>query len=324
MKRYWIIGMAIFAAAWLIVGWTGEAVCGSDAPLPGINPRADFWRGVREGYAGTTTSASEGHKVLIQNGGQNWRQIRNGPIAGIAPWLLAGVVFAIGVFFAIVGRDRLEEPRSGVTIPRFSLFARILHWSTAVLFILLALTGLSMLFGRAVLIPVFGQGAFATYMQAGLLVHNFSGPLFLAGVLVEAIAWAKDNIPKKMDIVWFKNLGGLIGKGSRPHAERVNGGEKGWFWFMLTAGLVSGVTGLILDFPIFGQSRQAMQIAHIIHASMGILFLAASFGHIYIGTIGAEGTFEGMWRGKVDKVWAKQHNDLWYEQKAKELHLETN
>ena len=197
MKRYWNIGMAIFAAAWLIVGWTGEAVCGSDAPSSGINPRANFWRGVREGEAGTTTSASEGHKVLIQNGGQNWRQIRNGPIAGIAPWLLAGVVFAIGVFFAIVGRDRLEEPRSGVTIPRFSLFARILHWSTAVLFILLALTGLSMLFGRAVLIPAFGQGAFAAYMQAGLLVHNFSGPLFFAGVLVEAIAWAKDNIPEK-------------------------------------------------------------------------------------------------------------------------------
>ena len=124
-----------------------------------------------------------------------------------------------------------------------------------------------------------------------------------------------------MDLVWFKNLGGMVGKGPRPHAERVNGGEKGWFWFMLTAGLVSGVTGLVLDFPIFGQSRQTMQIAHIIHASSGILFLAASFGHIYIGTIGAEGTFEGMWRGKVDKVWAKQHNDLWYEQKAKELHL---
>ena len=324
MKRYWSIGMAIFAAAWLIAGWAGEAVCDSGAPSPGINPRANFWRAVREGEAGTTTSASEGHKVLIQNGGQNWRQIRNGPIAGIAPWLLAGVVFAIGVFFVIVGKDRLEEPRSGVAIPRFSLLARILHWSTATLFILLALTGLSMLFGRAVLIPVFGLGAFAAYMQTGLLVHNFSGPFFLAGVLLEAIAWAKDNIPQKMDLVWFKNLGGMIGKGRRPHAERVNGGEKAWFWFMLTAGLVSGCTGLILDFPIFGQSRQTMQIAHIIHAAMGILFLAASFGHIYIGTIGAEGTFEGMWQGKVDKVWAKQHNDLWYEQKAKELHLETN
>jgi formate dehydrogenase subunit gamma len=324
MKRYRMISMAIFTAVWLIACWTGEAICDSGAPSPGVNPRANFWRAVREGEAGTTTSASEGHKVLIQNGGQNWRQIRNGLMAGIAPWLLAVVVFAIGVFFVIVGKDRLEEPRSGVTIPRFSLFVRILHWSTAALFILLALTGLSMLFGRAVLIPVFGLGAFAAYMQTGLLVHNFSGPLFFAGILLEAIAWAKDNIPKKMDLVWFKNFGGMIGKGSQPHAGRVNGGEKAWFWFMLMAGLVSGFTGLILDFPIFGQSRQTMQIAHIIHASMGILFLAASFGHIYIGTIGAEGTFEGMWQGKVDKVWAKQHNDLWYEQKAKELHLETN
>lgn len=116
MKRYWTIGMAIFAAAWLFAGWTGEAVCDSGAPSPGINPRANFWRAVRVGEPGTTTSASEGHKVLIQNGGQNWRQIRNGPIAGIAPWLLAVVVFAIGVFFVIVGKDRLEEPRSGVTI----------------------------------------------------------------------------------------------------------------------------------------------------------------------------------------------------------------
>jgi formate dehydrogenase subunit gamma len=321
MKRYWNLSVAILTAAWLIVGWTGAAFCDSDAASPGINPRANFWREVREGSAGTTTSASEGHQVLIQNGGQNWRQIRNGPIAGTAPWLLGAVVFAIGVFFAIVGKDRLEEARSGMMIPRFSLFERILHWSTATLFILLALTGLSMLFGRAVLIPVFGLGTFAACMQAGLLVHNFSGPLFLAGVLVEAIVWGRDNIPKKMDLVWFKNLGGMVGNGPRPHAERVNGGEKGWFWFMLTAGLVSGVTGLVLDFPIFGQSRQTMQIAHIIHASSGILFLAASFGHIYIGTIGAEGTFEGMWHGKVDKVWAKQHNDLWYEQKAKELHL---
>ena len=60
-----------------------------------------------------------------------------------------------------------------------------------------------------------------------------------------------------------------------------------------------------------------MQIAHVIHASVAILLIAASFGHIYIGTIGAEGTFEGMWSGAVDASWAKQHQDLWYEEKIK-------
>jgi len=282
------------------------------------NPRANFWRAVREGVPGYTSVASEAQKVLIQNGGQNWREIRNGPLAGIAPWVLAAVLVAIGIFYVIVGMDRLEEPRTGNKIQRYSLAERLLHWVTAGLFILLAITGLSMLFGRAVLIPVFGYSPFSGYMQVGKLIHNFSGPLFLAGVVVEIIVWARYNFPKKMDLLWFKNLGGMVGKGPRPHAGKVNGGEKAWFWVMALAGLAIGITGLILDFPIFGQSRLTMQVAHVIHASLAVLFIAASFGHIYIGTIGAEGTFEGMWSGKVDASWAKQHQDLWYEEQIGE------
>lgn len=282
------------------------------------NPRANFWRAVRDGVPGYTSVASEAHKVLIQNSGQNWREIRNGPLANIAPWVLAAVLAVIGLFYVAAGTDRLEEPRSGVLIPRFSLAERILHWVTAVLFILMAITGLSMLFGRAVLIPVFGYSGFASYMQVGKLVHNYCGPIFLAGVVIEIIVWIKHNIPKRMDLIWFKNLGGMIGKGPRPHSGKVNGGEKAWFWIVVIAGLGIGITGLILDFPNFGQSRLTMQVAQIIHASLAILFIAASFGHIYIGTIGAEGTFEGMWSGKVDASWAKQHQDLWYEEKVGE------
>jgi formate dehydrogenase subunit gamma len=280
------------------------------------NPRANFWRAVRDGVPGYTSVASEAHKVLIQNSGQNWREIRNGPLANIAPWVLAAVLAIIGLFYVAAGRDRLEEPRSGDLILRFSLAERILHWVTAVLFILMAITGLSMLFGRAILIPVFGYSGFASYMQVGKMVHNYCGPIFLAGVVIEIIVWIKDNIPKKMDLIWFKNLGGMIGKGPRPHSGKVNGGEKAWFWIVVIAGLGIGITGLILDFPNFGQSRLTIQVAHIIHASLAILFIAASFGHIYIGTIGAEGTFEGMWSGKVDASWAKQHQDLWYEEKV--------
>lgn len=283
----------------------------------GANPRGEFWGGVRDGVSGYTAVASDAHKVLIQNGGQNWREIRNGLVAGISPWVLAGVFGIVLVFFLVVGQDKLESPRSGIRIQRFSLPERILHWYTAFFFIVLAVTGLSNLFGRALLIPVVGQGPFAAYMQWSLWIHNVSGPLFLAGVLIEFAIWVKDNIPKKMDVVWFKNLGGMVGKGSRPHAGKVNGGEKAWFWIMVLSGLAVGVTGIILDFPIWGQSRSTMQVAYVIHASIGILFLAASFGHIYIGTIGAEGTFEGMWRGSVDAAWARQHQDLWYAQKKR-------
>jgi formate dehydrogenase subunit gamma len=307
--------------AWGVIAAAAAVVCclpAAAADEQSANPRAEAWRSVRQGEAGDTSVPSEAHEVLIQTGGQKWREIRNGPLASISPWVLAGTLALIGLFFLVFGKDRLEAPRSGETIRRFSLAERVLHWYTAALFILLALSGMSMLFGRAVLIPVFGQSGVAAYMQVGMFVHNIAGPLFLAGLVLEFIVWVRDNIPSKMDLKWFSNLGGMTGRGPRPHAGKVNGGEKAWFWLMVFAGIGVGVTGVILDFPIWGQSRQTMQIAHVIHASIAMLFIAASFGHIYIGTIGAEGTFEGMWRGEVDAVWAKQHQDLWYEEKMQE------
>jgi formate dehydrogenase subunit gamma len=73
-----------------------------------------------------------------------------------------------------------------------------------------------------------------------------------------------------------------------------------------------------MDFPIWSQGRLTMQISEVIHAVSGVLFITASFGHIYLGTFGAEGTFEAMWTGSVDSVWAEQHNDLWYAEKMQE------
>lgn len=282
------------------------------------NPRAEFWREVRRGTPGTTTVAGQERGILIQNSGQNWRRIRNGLIAGVAPWLLAAVFFAIALFFVVFGRDKLEERPDGTTIQRFSAAERWLHWITAGLFIVMAVSGLSMLFGRAVLVPVFGHQGFSGYMGTAMRLHNYGGPIFLAGILVEIVVWLRFNIPTKMDLVWFKNLGGMAGKGPRPHAGKINGGEKAWFWIMVVAGLGVGATGLILDFPNFGQSRFLMQAAHVIHASLAVLFVAAALGHIYIGTIGAEGTFQGMWRGEVSTSWARQHADLWYAEKTKD------
>jgi len=203
-------------------------------------------------------------------------------------------------------------------IQRHSTGERILHWYTAVLFILLAITGLSILLGRAGLIPVFGRESFAAYLSFAKLVHNWSGPLFLAGILLEFIIWFRDNIPHKRDFLWLKNMGGMIGSGTRPHSEKINGGQKAWFWVMIFFGTAVGITGVLLDFPIWGQDRFIMQVSEVIHAIAAVLFVTASFGHIYMGTLGSEGAFEGMWSGKVDAAWAKQHADLWYDVKKNE------
>ena len=295
-------------------GWAfyGEHLATAAADDDAANPRANFWRAVRQGVSGETTVKGQERGVLIQNGGENWRRIRNGLVAAIGPWVLAVVFLMIALFYFIMGQDKLEDPPSGETLQRWSRSERTLHWTTAALFILMAVTGLSMLFGRAVLIPVFGYQAFSGYLGAAMKIHNYGGPLFLVLIVIEAVTWFRENLPKLIDLVWFKNLGGMIGHGPRPHAEKINGGAKAWFWVSVLAGLTVGVTGAIMNFPNLGASRWTMQVANIIHASVAILFVAAAFGHIYIGTIGAQGTFEGMWTGRVSAQWAKQHQDLWY------------
>lgn len=322
--------IAVWSAALLVVGALLLPLVGylavsraSAAPAQSAadgqqaNPRANYWRAVRQGSEGyTAASGPYTTNVLMQNGGENWRNVRNGPLAGIAPWFLAGVALAIGLFYILRGRIRLERRPSGATVERWTLPERVLHWYTATLFILLTLTGLSLLFGRAVLIPVLGLDGFAAYATLAIAVHNYLGPFFTVGVLLEIVAWIRFNIPNRIDWEWFRQGGGFVGH-SHPSAGRANGGEKLWFWLLATVGVGVCVTGLILDFPNFEQTRQTMQLSNLVHSVFAMLWIAVALGHIYIGTVGTEGALEGMTTGRVSVEWAKQHHDLWYEEAAR-------
>jgi formate dehydrogenase subunit gamma len=71
------------------------------------------------------------------------------------------------------------------------------------------------------------------------------------------------------------------------------------------------ISGYVLMFPFYGTNIANMQWAQIAHGVIGVLFIAAIFGHIYIGTLGMEGAFEAMGNGEVDLNWAKEHHSLW-------------
>ena len=288
------------------------------------NPRSELWRLVRDGVPGYTSVSSEGHSILIQTDGEIWREFRNVLLISITPWLMGIFIAVIGVFHLITGGEKLIEPRSGIMIKRYNLGERLLHWYTAVLFILLAITGLSILLGRVALIPLTGHAFVSSFLSIAKIVHNWCGPLFLVGVFLMLIIWFRDNFFHKCDFIWFKQMGGMFSKSSHPHSEKVNAGEKSWFWLIVLFGAAVGVTGVILDFPIWGQSRNIMQLSLVIHAVVAVLFVTFSFVHIYMGTVGSEGALDGMVHGEVDAVWAKRHCDLWYRKMAeKDDRLET-
>ena len=109
----------------------------------------------------------------------------------------------------------------------------------------------------------------------------------------------------------------------------MNFGEKVWFWVICTFGLAAVVTGLVLVAPSYPQyaeminlpivlSREVMQDANVYHVIAGFVWMVIALGHIYIGTAGTEGAFQGMSTGYVTAEWAEQHHDLWYEKMRRE------
>lgn len=293
-----------------MTGYLLNSVVQAEQAAQETNPRSDTWRQVREGNEGYTAVKGRETDELIQSSGQNWRQLRNGPMATYGSWLLGFVLVAILAFYISRGRVELTHPRSGKTVERWTLNERRLHWTTATLFIVLTITGLSLLYGRHVLIPLMGYPGFSFYAAGAKWFHNILGPVFMLALLTILVKFFKHNFFNKVDIEWFKAFGGMVGD-KHPSAGRMNGGEKVWYWTLATAGIALCLSGLVLDFPNFDQEREVIQVAHIIHLATALVLIAFSFGHIYIGTIGTEGALEGMTTGQVDVAWAEQHHDLW-------------
>ena len=275
---------------------------------------APVWRDVRGGDNRSQTTQVRGVEtsVLVQTEGEIWRQLRNGPITVFGGWLLVAIVALLGLFFSIKGPLKLKEKPTGRLIERFNGWERIVHWSAAVSFVILAVTGLIILFGRYVVIPLLGLTVFSWLATLAKYLHNFVGPLFAVCTVLMFVTWVKENVPNGDDIKWALKGGGLF-TGEHVPSARFNAGQKSWFWLGVTIlGIVSSATGFILDFPNFEQGRLLMQQANVIHAISAVAFIALSLGHIYVGTIGMEGAYETMRTGMVDEAWAKEHHEYWY------------
>lgn len=210
------------------------------------NQRANFWRAVRQGEAGYSAVSGPETGVFINNGGQNWRQMRNGIIANYGGWAVIIALAGIALFYLVRGKIKLDAERSGLSVPRWQLWERIMHWYTAILFVILAISGLSMLFGRVVLIPLLGPSGFSAWANLSINTHNYLGPFFIIGVFAMLLFWIKNNIPNATDMKWLAAGGGVIGN-AHPSAGKANGGEKIWYWIVIFVGLIAVCgTGLAL------------------------------------------------------------------------------
>ncbi len=292
---------------------------------PGNN--ADVWRNVQSGQPNFTSIPGRETNVLIQpqarfpgqehrsTAGEAWRLFRNGPVTFYGGWLVILVLAAMAALYFWKGPVRLHEGLSGRKILRFTLNERVIHWSVAISFCILGLSGLIMLFGKYVVLPVIGYTLFAWLTALGKNLHNFVAPFFIVSVLAMIVVYIRDNFPRLYDLKWFAKAWAFFLKSEEVPSGRFNGGEKAWFWLgVLGLSVVVSWSGVILLFPNFDQTRALMQDAWIWHASAALLYIAAALGHIYMGTIGVEHTYENMRHGYADENWAKEHHRYWYDE----------
>ena len=251
--------------------------------------------------------------VLVQPAGREWREFRNVTLRGIGGIAILGMLAVLIIFYLSRGMVRLESGRSGRTIVRFNSFERFVHWMTATCFIVLAISGLNITFGRSLLLPLIGHETFSEWSQWAKYAHNYLSFPFTIGVVLIFLMWIAGNIPNKVDVNWFKRGGGIVGH-DHPPAYRFNAGQKAIYWIVVIGGGLVAATGYELMFPFYLSGIEGMQLAQIVHSTVAMLFMAAMLAHIYIGTIGMEGAFEAMGSGTVDVNWAREHHSLWLEE----------
>ncbi|HZF19556.1 MAG TPA: formate dehydrogenase subunit gamma [Burkholderiales bacterium] len=273
---------------------------------------APTWRDVRSGKEEYTSVKGRETGVLVQTYGETWRQLKNGWITPIAGWLVALVVVVIGAFYRWRGSIKVHAAPTGRLIQRFTPFERYVHWVVAISFSILGVTGLMIMLGKYVLLPVIGYTLFGWLTQLSKHLHNFAGPVFVVSLLMFIVMFVKDNLPRFYDIGWLLKAGGMI-SGEHVPSGRFNAGEKLWFWGgVVVLSLIVSASGLVLDFPNFDQVRAVMIEANLVHAAAAGTVMAISLGHIYLGSIGLEGAYDAMRYGYVDEAWAKEHHEYWY------------
>src|ERR1041385_1333336 len=248
--------MAFLAVALLFAGLAFAQPASKDDPAPSTPEQsqrerqttqpgnnAPVWREVQRGTPNYTSIPGRETDVLIQpqarfpgqgvrsTAGEAWRQFRNGPMTFYGGWLVIVVLLAIAALYFGKGPVRLHDGLSGRKILRFTLNERVIHWSVAISFCILGLSGLIMLFGKYVLLPVIGYTLFAWLTALGKNLHNFVAPFFIVSVLAMIVVYIRDNFPRLYDLKWFARAWAFFLKSEEVPSGRYNGGEKAWFWF---------------------------------------------------------------------------------------------
>jgi formate dehydrogenase beta subunit/formate dehydrogenase gamma subunit len=239
-----------------------------------------------------------------------------GPFKWVGGLAFAGSLAAAAVHYLIAGPRRTkEEPPAAParSIVRYNLGERLLHWTVAVTFVYLMLSGAGIFSPKlAWLLDVLGGG------QAARAWHPIVGVVFVAAVLIQCLLWLKDLRIGPEDRAWLRRMRDyLAGRDERvPPSGRFNAGQKLLFWTQVVLGLVLLASGVPIWFPeSFGRELRLWSV--LVHSAAGVGAILSLVAHVYMAVIVTRGAVRAMTEGTVSEAWARHHHGRWAEEKLK-------
>jgi formate dehydrogenase subunit gamma len=200
--------------------------------------------------------------------------------------------------------------RSG-EIRRYNENERLVHWAVAILFVLLAASGLAFFHPAFWFLSVLlGGGTWAR------ILHPFLGVLMFVLFFVMAMRYWDDNKIQPYDREWGKRLSDVINNrdDNLPAIDKYNVGQKQLFWTMVVTMVLMIISGIIMWRPYFAGLFPIVlvRIAAVVHAVSAFILIVGIIVHVYAALFWVRGSLRAMTRGTVSHAWARHHHPLWY------------
>ncbi|HEY3600102.1 MAG TPA: formate dehydrogenase subunit gamma [Paraburkholderia sp.] len=200
-------------------------------------------------------------------------------------------------------------------IERYTANERTNHWITAITFVLLALSGLSMFHPSLFwLSALFGGG------QWTRILHPFVGLVMFVSFLILALRFWHHNYLDDNDWQWMRQIDDVLAnrEDKLPEIGRYNAGQKLLFFVMVACLVLLLLSGIVIwrryfsfYFPI-----GVIRLAALVHAIAAFVLIVGIVVHIY-AALWVKGSVTAMVRGTVTLGWARKHHPRWFRETIK-------
>jgi len=209
-------------------------------------------------------------------------------------------------------------PSSGSDrLPRFGLTERTLHWTHAVVFLVLVITGAAILFPFLAASIADRELVRAVHITAGFGLVLAPVAIALAGNrravrrdLADVDRWEED------DWLWLRGWSYYrYGRRMPPPQGRLNAGQKVNAVFTGACIVLFFVTGVMM-WKWFYFPRWLVENAGGLHDVLSALAVAVWLGHVYMALLNpsTRESIRGMTVGWVRRAWAVEHHEKWVDE----------